>query len=299
MNLSRSELALLVYAEKPGLWLIYYTPFITQSNWIAKVFFSIFPVLNLSYDYYLNNSRSYLFDAIVICYTCLHLIHNTVFWRKIIYTRNYTLTFKAFYSTFFGVGSFCYYIAMVLIDRRAIIGISVVSILDCIIVNMSKFIKWVLILCTSPTSDIGLRIRNNFDIPDSYVGVAYMWMFMYVLNNYVINQNQVAPPPPPRASVVEDVKHIAPAVECSPEVIEKLESNIERVFICPISNGLILRPVITPRGITYDFDPIREWIELHGADPDKTSVKISIKDLVTNFAIRELLEFRIKKFTSL
>ena len=307
MKLSTIELVLLACSEKPGLWWIYYRPFMTCSNLATKVLFTMFPVMNLVYNYYDQFGGSYVSDIFIIYYTCFHIMHHMIFWKSIynlLYPLPTSVTWKTFHNIFFGIGSYLFIVMIGIISRQATLFILIINMVDRILIGISKLIKYILTFCTSPTSHIGLRIRNNLNIPESFINRAFTLItFKYIIPLTIqqfqpmFQQNMMAQPQAQaqqkNTTPPEDIKHIAPAIECPPEIIERLEPDIEDAFIGPIHRNIMFRPVITPRGITYEFDSIKDWIELHGTDPDKPSIKLNVKDLVTNFALKKLLENKI------
>jgi hypothetical protein len=59
---------------------------------------------------------------------------------------------------------------------------------------------------------------------------------------------------------------------------------IEKTFLCPISDKLLVDAVVTPNGVTYDRATIKEYIRLYGHDP-VTNEPLVVTDLVPNKAL--------------
>ena len=80
--------------------------------------------------------------------------------------------------------------------------------------------------------------------------------------------------------------------------IDKLKNKLSRIsniLKCPISKEIIRgEPVISTDGITYDKDKLFKWLINNDSDPI-TRNKISVNQLVTNFAVKQILEEFNKK----
>ena len=79
--------------------------------------------------------------------------------------------------------------------------------------------------------------------------------------------------------------------------IKELKNKLERIsnnLKCPISHSIINDPVITPSGITYEKSKIIRWLILSDVDPVNKQ-KFSLDQLVTNFALKNIIEEFNKK----
>jgi hypothetical protein len=72
---------------------------------------------------------------------------------------------------------------------------------------------------------------------------------------------------------------------------KKLSENL----YCPISSKLMRDPVILiENGQTYDKESIETWLKDHDTDP-LTNEKLTNKQLITNFAVKKLIEKCLEK----
>lgn len=55
-------------------------------------------------------------------------------------------------------------------------------------------------------------------------------------------------------------------------------------FMCPITQDLIVSPVICRDGITYEESAIRQWLQFHNTSP-VTREPLSTFDLIPNRAL--------------
>ena len=65
-------------------------------------------------------------------------------------------------------------------------------------------------------------------------------------------------------------------------------------YYCPISCDLILDPVITPDGISYEREAIENWIRVNGKSP-MTRNPLALQDLRENDALYELIQQEQKR----
>jgi len=81
-----------------------------------------------------------------------------------------------------------------------------------------------------------------------------------------------------------------------PQEIKRIKDTIERIrgfgiaipptFICPITQEVMIDPVFTEDGNTYEREAIREWLEAADTSP-LTNEKLDSKSLTPNLAIRK------------
>ena len=64
-------------------------------------------------------------------------------------------------------------------------------------------------------------------------------------------------------------------------------------FLCPITSTLMMDPVLTAAGNTYDRSGITEWLETHDTDP-LTNKVLPTKELKENRALRDAIEEFLK-----
>ena len=64
-------------------------------------------------------------------------------------------------------------------------------------------------------------------------------------------------------------------------------------FLCPINSTLMMDPVLTAAGNTYDRPGITEWLETHDTDP-LTNQVLPTKELKENRALRDAIEEFLK-----
>lgn len=69
---------------------------------------------------------------------------------------------------------------------------------------------------------------------------------------------------------------------------------LPRGLYCPITLGLMHRPVIDPQGYTYEKVAIVNWIRVNGDSP-VTRKKLQVQDLVPNRALKQLLRAEANK----
>jgi hypothetical protein len=60
-------------------------------------------------------------------------------------------------------------------------------------------------------------------------------------------------------------------------------------FICPICNEIMIDPVITPQGISYERREILEWLKKSNTCPITKEI-LSPKDLITNYALKSSID---------
>ena len=63
---------------------------------------------------------------------------------------------------------------------------------------------------------------------------------------------------------------------------------IKPQYVCPITHCLMMEPVFTADGQTYEKKDIEQWLENHDTSP-LTGDKLANKTLVPNFALRQLI----------
>ena len=74
-------------------------------------------------------------------------------------------------------------------------------------------------------------------------------------------------------------------------------SRIPRQFICPISMEIMVDPVITTAGLTYERAYIEEWFRRHTTDP-MAHVPV-VKILTPNIALKQQIEEFMAHFAGL
>jgi hypothetical protein len=65
-------------------------------------------------------------------------------------------------------------------------------------------------------------------------------------------------------------------------------------FICPITNEIMVDPVITPKGISFERQAIVDWLQKKKVCPI-TKAPLQEKDLITNYALKSSIEDCRKK----
>ena len=65
-------------------------------------------------------------------------------------------------------------------------------------------------------------------------------------------------------------------------------------FFCPISHEIMLDPVITPQGISYDRQFILDWLKKQRNCP-LTKTPLNEKDLITNYALKNTIDDYLRK----
>ncbi len=65
-------------------------------------------------------------------------------------------------------------------------------------------------------------------------------------------------------------------------------------FFCPISQEIMVDPVITPQGISYDRRSILDWLKKSNICPI-TKTNLSEKELITNYALKNTINDYIRK----
>jgi hypothetical protein len=82
-------------------------------------------------------------------------------------------------------------------------------------------------------------------------------------------------------------------IECPQKFYER--DDIKTEYTCHLTKELMLRPVITPYGFTYDYtDTFKEWITKHHTDPLARD-QLSIDDLYNNIFMRQKIEKYVNK----
>ena len=69
----------------------------------------------------------------------------------------------------------------------------------------------------------------------------------------------------------------------------KNEEDIPQNYICPISYEIMIDPVITPYGISYDRESIEKWLTKNDLDPIAHQ-KLNKNMLIPNYALKSLIE---------
>ncbi len=72
------------------------------------------------------------------------------------------------------------------------------------------------------------------------------------------------------------------------------EWNDYEAFICPITQEIMLDPVITPHGISYERIAILKWLCKNKSCP-MTKNNLSKDDLITNYALKQSINEYIKQ----
>lgn len=83
----------------------------------------------------------------------------------------------------------------------------------------------------------------------------------------------------------EKEKEVGKTSEKGPQDIEEAPL----AFESPISGEIMRDPVMTPNGDSYEREDIVAWLNKEPSDP-KTRARISVDDLVTNYALKSLIE---------
>ena len=65
-------------------------------------------------------------------------------------------------------------------------------------------------------------------------------------------------------------------------------------FMCPITQDLMVSPVICRDGITYEESAIRQWLQYHNTSP-VTREHLSALDLIPNRALKSTIEDYLKQ----
>ncbi len=65
-------------------------------------------------------------------------------------------------------------------------------------------------------------------------------------------------------------------------------------FFCPISQEIMLDPVITPQGISYDRKFILDWLKKQRCCP-LTKTPLNENDLITNYALKNTIDDYLRK----
>jgi hypothetical protein len=84
----------------------------------------------------------------------------------------------------------------------------------------------------------------------------------------------------PRPSLFQQAKRFFAAEEDRP---------LPDAFYCPITLGLMHKPVIDPQGYTYERLAICKWIEVNGDSP-VTRARLTVDQLVPNHALEGILQ---------
>lgn len=83
--------------------------------------------------------------------------------------------------------------------------------------------------------------------------------------------------------------HWPPPLSVDAHVLARLSPPGE--LLCPISYSLMLLPVQTPMGTTYEARPLIRWIETHGRYPaNERDGPLTTAELVPNLALRNVIE---------
>ena len=72
-----------------------------------------------------------------------------------------------------------------------------------------------------------------------------------------------------------------------PPPAEKDDEEPPEEFVCPLTHELMIDPVITMHGQTYERAPIERWLATHDTDP-MTGAPLSDKTLRENVLVRSL-----------
>lgn len=71
-------------------------------------------------------------------------------------------------------------------------------------------------------------------------------------------------------------------------------ADIPEYFICSISGCIMSQPAVTPDGVTYDYESIKEWLKNKKTDPTTCS-PLTVDQLYPNRTIRSMIEDWIEK----
>ena len=68
-----------------------------------------------------------------------------------------------------------------------------------------------------------------------------------------------------------------------------MQNKIPDEFFCPITQEIMIDPVLIEDGHTYERDSIEAWFEKHDTSP-MTNIVIKSKHVVPNLSLRKLID---------
>jgi hypothetical protein len=74
-----------------------------------------------------------------------------------------------------------------------------------------------------------------------------------------------------------------------PDSLPTGDDDVPPAFLCPISYSLMLDPVVSPSGVTYDRASIAAWLQYNDTEP-ATNRRLQLGDLYPNLALRAQIE---------
>ena len=110
---------------------------------------------------------------------------------------------------------------------------------------------------------------------------AFSWLFVSAL---LVRMCRGAGPRSAAAAVLP--RHFPPPLPPAPEAWQ----NAPAEFICPITRGLMLLPVITPLGTSYEWEALAGWIGANHRYPSGEGGELLLEMLAPNLALRNLIE---------
>ena len=72
-------------------------------------------------------------------------------------------------------------------------------------------------------------------------------------------------------------------------LIKKALGNISENYICPITQEIMLDPVILEDGHTYEREAISDWLKFRNTSPN-TNQQLSSKVMIPNIALKNLIQ---------
>ena len=108
---------------------------------------------------------------------------------------------------------------------------------------------------------------------------AFSWLFVSAL---LVRMCRGAGPRSAAAAVLP--RHFPPPLPPAPEAWQ----NAPAEFICPITRGLMLLPVITPLGTSYEWEALAGWIGANHRYPSGEGGELLLEMLAPNLALRQV-----------
>ena len=141
-------------------------------------------------------------------------------------------------------------------------------------------------------SDNGSFMKGFITGIGSLLGIAAIGLGgKYLYDEYIENQT-------PDDEKKQKTEEINENKECNNnlDITNSMSTNIEETdldgkdsFICPINQTLMIDPVITPYGTTYERSSIINWLKNHDTDP-LTKKRLTKEMLITNYALRSAIQ---------
>jgi hypothetical protein len=92
------------------------------------------------------------------------------------------------------------------------------------------------------------------------------------------------------SSLAEQNSSSASVMSPSPMSSASSAMEIPDAFLCPITTEIMVSPVMTKTGLSFDRDAILEWLVNHGNTCPLTRQPLNASNLVTNHALRLRIE---------